>query len=139
MIVLDTNVVSELMKAAPARPVAEWAGDHTSTNLFTTAVSQAEILHGVLLLPAGKRREAVRVAAVQMFAEDFVDRILAFDTEAAAVYAEIAAERRKAGKPISQFDAQIAAIVLSHGAELATRNVDDFEGCGIKVMNPWDR
>jgi predicted nucleic acid-binding protein len=91
-----------------------------------------------LLLPAGKRRDAIRAAAEAVFTHDFADRILSFDSAAAPAYAEIAAHRRKAGQPISQFDAQIAAIVRSRGANLATRNTDDFEGCGIKVHNPWD-
>jgi predicted nucleic acid-binding protein len=137
MIVLDTNVLSELMRPSPSTKVDAWASDQASSNLYTTAVTQAEILHGVMLMPAGKRREAIQAAAERMFAEDFADRVLSFDSQAAAMYAEIATARRRSGKPISQFDAQIAAIVRSHGARLATRNVEDFGACGIKIVNPW--
>lgn len=137
MIVLDTNVLSELMKERPVPRVFDWAQQQTAANLYTTSVTQAEILHGVLLLPAGKRRDTIRRAADEMFAQDFADRILPFDSGATSAYAEIAAHRRKSGRPISQFDAQIAAIVRSRGADLATRNIEDFEGCGIKIHNPW--
>lgn len=137
MIVLDTNVLSELMKEHPEPRVFDWAQQQAASNLYTTSITQAEILHGVLLLPAGKRRDAIRQAAQDMFADDFADRILPFDSAATPAYAEIAAHRRKSGRPISQFDAQIAAVARSRGAELATRNAEDFEGCGIKVHNPW--
>lgn len=137
MIVLDTNVLSELMKECPEPRVFDWAQQQAAANLYTTSVTQAEILHGVLLLPAGKRRDATRHAAEEMFAHDFADRILPFDSGATSAYAEIAAHRRRSGRPLSQFDAQIAAIVRSRGADLATRNTEDFEGCGIKIHNPW--
>jgi predicted nucleic acid-binding protein len=137
MIVLDTNVLSELMRAKPDGAVIAWMQGQTAATVYTTSITQAEILHGLLLLPAGKRREAIREAAEEMFAHDFADRILPFDSAAAQAYADIASQRRKAGRPISQFDAQIAAIVKSRGSDLATRNTSDFEGCGIKVLNPW--
>lgn len=137
MILLDTNVVSELMKPAPAAEVIAWIGVQPIQGLFTTSITQAEILHGVLLLPSGKRREALQVAADAMFREDFGDRVLAFGADAALHYAQIAVDRRGAGAPISQFDAQIAAIARLFRATLATRNVTDFEGCGIDVVNPW--
>lgn len=137
MIVLDTNVVSELMKPAPADRVVKWVASQTASSLYTTSITQAEILHGVLLLPAGKRRKAFEEAAEAMFDEDFAGRILPFGSDAAPFYAEIAAERRRRGRPISQFDAQIAAISRASGAELATRNVSDFEHCKIEVMDPW--
>ena len=111
MIVLDTNVVSELMKPAPAYAVAAWIGARPTQSLYTTSITQAEILHGVMLLPDGKRREALEAAAHAMFREDFAGRILAFGADAALPYAQIAVDRRAAGRPISQFDAQIAAIV----------------------------
>ncbi len=138
MIVLDTNVVSELMKAVPAEAVTRWIAGHRATTLYTTAITQSEILYGILLLPAGKRRSALEAAAGAMFIQDFASRILPFGIEAAHPYAQIAAQRRRAGRPISQFDAQIAAIARAARAPLATRNVGDFEGCGIKVVNPWD-
>ena len=138
MIVLDTNVVSELMKAAPSAAVAAWIADQPATTLYTTSITQAEILHGILLLPAGKRRGALEAAAEAMFDEDFSGRVLPFGAEAARAYAQIAAQRRHAGRPISHFDAQIAAVARSARAAVATRNVSDYEGCGITVVNPWD-
>lgn len=137
MIILDTNVVSELMKSASDRNVIKWVAEQADSTLYTTSITQAEILHGVMLLPAGRRRNAVKNAAESMFNEDFAGRILAFGSEAAAAYAEIAVERRRAGRPISHFDAQICAIARSTGASIATRNVTDFDGCGVKVINPW--
>ena len=138
MIVLDTNVVSELMKPAPADAVARWIADQPATTLYTTTITQAEILHGIMLLPAGKRRGALEAAAEAMFDADFGGRVLPFGGEAARAYAQIASQRRSSGRPIAQFDAQIAAIARSARARFATRNVSDFEGCGIKVLNPWD-
>jgi predicted nucleic acid-binding protein len=137
MIVLDTNVLSELMRAGPDERVFNWASSQPAGMLYVTSITQAEVLHGVLLLPAGKKRTAIESAAEAMFATDFADRILAFDSSAALQYARIAMERRRLGRPISQFDAQIAAIARSVKASIATRNVSDFEGCGIKVLDPW--
>ncbi len=138
MIVLDTNLLSELMKPAPAESVMRWVAAQPATRLYTTSITQAEIFHGVMLLPSGRRRNAIEVAAEAMFKEDFGGRILPFASDAARPYACIAAERRRAGRPISQFDAQIAAIARSSGAAIATRNVTDFEGCGVKVIDPWE-
>ena len=138
MIVLDTNVLSELMKATPADSVMRWIASQPATSLYTTSITQAEILHGIMLLSAGKRRNAFEGAAQAMFNEDFAGRILPFGSDAAAPYARIAAARRRAGHPISHFDAQIAAIAHSAGAAVATRNVSDFDGCGVKVINPWE-
>lgn len=137
MILLDTNVVSELMKSAPDETVARWTAAQPAASLYTTSITQAEILHGVLLLPAGKRRAAIEAAAKGMFEQDFAGRILAFGSEAALPYARIAAARRRAGRPISQFDAQIAAIASVADATIATRNVTDFAECGVKVVDPW--
>jgi predicted nucleic acid-binding protein len=138
VIVLDTNVLSEMMRPAPAESVVRWMATQPATSLYTTSITQAEILHGIMLLPAGRRRNALEAAAVAMFDEDFDGRILAFGSDAARPYARIAAERRQAGRPISHFDAQIAAIARSAGAEIATRNVADFGGCGVKLVNPWE-
>lgn len=137
MIVLDTNVISELMRREPAGVVVRWVDERPTPGLYTTSVTQAEILHGIMLLPKGKRREAIAAAATRMFEEDFASRVLPFGSDAARAYAEIAATRRRAGRPIAAFDAQIAAIARSVGAGLATRNVGDFEGCGIDVLDPW--
>lgn len=137
MIVLDTNVLSELMRAAPAEAVVAWFSRHPAATLYTTTITQAEILHGVLRLPAGKRRTALADAAEAMFAEDFRDRVLSFDTHAASAYAAIVTSRERAGMPISTFDAQIAAIARVARASVATRNVRDFDGCGVEVVDPW--
>jgi predicted nucleic acid-binding protein len=137
MIILDTNVVSELMKQAPAGSVATWVNARPAASLYTTSITQAEILHGIMLLAPGRRRSALEAAAASMFAQDFEDRILGFDADAALPYARIASSRRRAGRPISQFDAQIAAIARSAGAALATRNLADFADCGVKLLDPW--
>ena len=137
MIILDTNVISELMRASPEPAVVTWAAAHPVTGLWTTALTQAEVLHGVLLLPRGKRRDALAEAADAMFREDFAGRVLAFGGDAARSYADIVVKRKKAGTPISQFDAQIAGIARSVGATVATRNTRDFVGCGIDLVDPW--
>jgi len=138
MILLDTNILSELMRPAPANAVEAWLSVQPATSLFISAVTEAELRFGLALLPDGKRRNALATAMEGMLAEDFAGRILPFDRAAAAAYAEIAAERRKTGRPIAQFDAQIAAIARSRNAALATRNVPDFEDCGIQLVNPWN-
>lgn len=137
MIILDTNVVSELMRPAPAGQVVDWVASQPAASLYTTSITQAEILHGLMLLPRGRRRTSLEAAASSMFAEEFGGRILGFGTDAAPRYAQIASERRRAGRPISHFDAQIAAIARFTGASIATRNVGDFEACGVSLLNPW--
>lgn len=137
MIVLDTNILSELMKPAPSERVAAWMASQPAQSLYTTSITEAEILHGVLLLPSGRKRRAFEAAAKEMFREEFAGRVLAFGSDAAFPYARIARDRRRAGRPISHFDAQIAAIARSTGAKVATRNVSDFEGCGVDIVNPW--
>lgn len=137
MIILDTNVVSELMRPLPSEAVVRWVGAQPASGLYITSIAQAEILHGILLLPAGKKRRAIQEAAESMFAVEFNGRVLAFDGDATRAYAIIAADRRRAGRPISQFDAQIAAIAVTARAALATRNLSGFEGCGLKIVNPW--
>ncbi len=136
MIILDTNVLAELMRAAADRRVLAWVSAQAAAGLFTTALSEAEIRYGIAVLPAGRRRKALEEAVAGLFA-DFGDRVLAFDSAAAQAYAAIAADRRKAGRPISFADAQIAAIARALGARLATRNTPDFDGCGVQVIDPW--
>jgi predicted nucleic acid-binding protein len=126
------------MKSAPAEAVVGWTAAQPASSLYTTSITQAEVFHGILLLPSGKRRRAIEAAAQAMFSEEFEGRILAFGSEAALPYARIAADRRRAGRPISGFDAQIAAIARTFGAVIATRNVADFAECGVEVVNPWD-
>jgi hypothetical protein len=137
LIVLDTNVLSEMMRPAPDPVVTEWLSARPATSLFTTTITQAEILYGLQLLTAANRRSRLATAAQEMFAIDFAGRVLSFDQAAAQAYAEIAVARRRAGRPIAQFDAQIAAIARSRDAAVATRNVPDFEVCGIGVIHPW--
>jgi predicted nucleic acid-binding protein len=137
MIILDTNVLSEAMRPAPAAEVLHWFAKHAASSLYTTAITQAEILFGLELMPKGKRRAALESRTGAMFEEDFADRVLPFDTDAARMFARIAGSRRASGRPIAQGDAQIAAIARSRGATLATRNAADFEHCGIAVLNPW--
>lgn len=137
MIVLDTNVISELMRAWPEARVLDWLAARPSAGLFTTTLTQAEIFYGLALLPLGRRRDDLIAAAHPIFAHEFAGRILSFDSDAAMAYAEIAVRRRQAGQPITQIDGQIAAIVASRGARLATRNVRDFSDCGIDLIDPW--
>ena len=137
MRLLDTNVVSELMKAAPNAGVLAWVDGLSRAELFVASITQAELLYGVALLPPGRRRDDVARAVDAVFSELFREHVLPFDSAAASAYAEIGAARRRAGRPISAFDAAIAAIARSRGAALATRNTADFEGCGVDVIDPW--
>ena len=135
---LDTNVLSEVLRAQPDETVLAWLAAQPAETLFVSAVTQAEMLLGARLLPASKRRKQLQDALDIMFAEDFAGRVLPFDSAAAFAYAGVVELRRTAGRPISQFDAQIAAIALSRRTVLATRNVSDFEGCGVALRNPWE-
>ena len=137
--ILDTNVFSELMKPVPSPRVVQWVGDRVSIGeLFLTTMTVAEVLFGIEIMPRGKRRDSLLADAEATFEEDFSGRIAPFDESAARAFPEIAAIRRSRGRPISLFDAQIAAIARAHGALLATRNTADFEGCGVRVVNPWE-
>ena len=138
MLMLDTNVLSAMMSAEPARRVADWLLDQPSGDLFTAAVCQAEILSGIAVLPNGRRRTDLANAARAMFADDFQDRVLPFDVEAAAAYARVLAARRKAGRPTGTIDLMLAAIASVRGASIVTRNVADFDGVGLTIINPWD-
>ena len=126
------------MKPTPEKRVVAWMAAQPSQSLYTTSITQAEILHGVMLLPSGRRRKAFEAAAESMFREEFAGRVLSFGIDAALPYALIAVDRRRAGRPIAHFDAQIAAIARSTGATIATRNVADFDGCGVDLINPWN-
>ena len=137
MLVLDTNVVSELMRERPNPDVLRWVDNQLTDNLFVTSVTEAEIRTGIAILPEGERQRGLAASAERLFSVLFSERILPFDSDAAQVYAMLAAERRVAGRPISQSDCQIAAIARCRGASVATRDVDDFEGSGIEVINPW--
>ena len=138
MILLDTNVISELMRTEPAQIVLNWFGQHDAADLFISAVTEAELRTGVAILPEGQRHDRLQLAIDAMIDQDFQARVLPFDSAAAKAYAEIAARRRAAGRPIAEADCQIAAIARAIDAPVATRNVKDFDGCGIDVINPWN-
>ena len=138
MILIDTNVVSELMRAEPAQNVLDWFGKHDAVDLFISAVTEAELRTGVAILPEGQHRDRLQAAIDAMIDLDFQARILPFDSLAAKAYAEIAAQRRASGRPIAEADCQIAAIARATNAPVATRNVKDFDGCGLRLINPWN-
>ena len=138
MILLDTNVISELMRPEPARIVLDWFGQHDAADLFISAVTEAELRSGVAILLEGQRRDRLQLALDAMIDQDFQTRVLPFDSLAAKAYAEIAALRRAAGSPIAEADCQIAAIARAMGAAVATRNIKDFDGCGVRLINPWN-
>jgi toxin FitB len=136
VIILDTNVVSELMRPEPAAGVAAWVRDRDRRELRTTAITLAEIRYGIARLPEKRRKQVLLAAADEIFSA-FSDQVLPVDSAAAEHYAAIAGSRERAGKPIAGFDALIAAVCRSQGATLATRNVSDFDGTGIEIVDPW--
>lgn len=138
MIVLDTNVLSEFMRAEPDIHVLAWVDAQPAMDLAISAVTVAEILHGIARLPFGKRKQKHEAHAMAMFEEDFAGRILPFDAHAAVEYATLVAGCEANGRAASMADAQIAAICRNHGASIATRNVRDFEFPGVEVINPWE-
>ena len=138
MIVVDTNVISEAMRQRPNARVVAWLDAQPVGSLFTSALTQAEVLVGLALLPESRRRRDLVAAVEAVFAEDFAGRVLSFDSTAAHAFAAIVVNRQRRGRPLAQIDAQIAAIAAAHGASVATRNVADFEGCGVRVVNPWE-
>jgi toxin FitB len=137
MLILDTNVLSELLKPNPDTQVVAWIENQPRQQLFTTVVSRAEIMYGIQLLPKSQRRQKLAEAAKAIFDEELADHVLPFESLAADRFALIAAKRKMEGKPISQFDAIIVSIAAAHSARLATRNVHDFESCGVSIENPW--
>lgn len=137
MIVLDTNVVSDLLRPTPTPAVETWIAAQDGADLYLTAVVAAELMVGVALLPEGRRKRQMAQIVRAVIDEDFRGRILPFDLSAAEHHAEIVAERRAIGRPISQVDAQIAAIARNQGAAVATRNIRDFEHCGLDLIDPW--
>ena len=137
MTILDTNVVSELMRSMPDSSVISWFSDLSADEPHLTSITVAEILLGIELLPAGKRRDVLRTEAERTLAI-FARHVLAFDDKAAHAFSLISSARRRHGRMMSEFDAQIAAIARVHGATLATRDTSGFEGCGVKLVNPWE-
>ena len=137
MIILDTNVVSEPLKARPEPSVLAWLDAQAPTTLYKTSITLAELLAGVAALPAGRRRNKLRQALTDQVMPLFEGRVLAFDAQAAHAYAQVHAGAQAAGNPISFADGAIAAIAAAHGFAVATRNVRDFKGTGVEVVDPW--
>jgi hypothetical protein len=138
VIVLDTNVISELTRRAPDDRVVAWLDRCPVDDVFITAVTAAELQYGVARLPDGQRKATLMTTVAELLAEEFQNRVLPFGVHAAAHYAEIAARHERQGRPISMADAQIAAICRYHDATLATRNVKDFIDTGVPVWDPWN-
>ncbi len=139
MKILDTNVLSEMMKPTPNGHVIQWIDNQHTHQLYISSITRAEIELGIALLPSGKRKEYLRFASQKMFAE-FSDKCLPFDEKAAIQYGSLVANRTKLGKPISVEDGQIAAIALAHNATLITRNVSDFQEINnLNSFNPWPK
>ena len=136
-VLLDTNVVSELIRKAPDPAIETWAAGHALEDLFFSAVGEAELRYGAAILPAGRRRESLVSDIQRMLSDAFDGRVLPFDSRAARAYADIAAMRRSAGRPVAPADCQIAAIARSRNMAVATRNVRDFDDTDIKVVDPW--
>lgn len=137
MIVLDTNVISELTRQAPKPGVISWLDSLPAEEVGITAVTAAELLYGVTRMPAGRRKTELAAAVRGLLGDDFRDRVLPFDEHCASRYADIVCGREALGRPIGVADAQIAAICRTAEAMLATRNTDDFSGTGIELINPW--
>jgi predicted nucleic acid-binding protein len=138
MILLDTNVISEVMRQAPSDNVLNWLNRHSDTGLLISSISIAEICYGLRILPNGQRRQTLQARFEQFIVEGFIGRIIAFDEPAARIYADIMGFCKEKGRPMSLPDGQIAAIAKTNHLALATRNSTDFETCGIQLINPFD-
>ena len=138
MIILDTNVISEGMRPNPEPRVIKWLDDNTAQPLAVTAVSIAELLYGIRRLPQGRRRSSLQTAFDNFMSQGLEGRMLPFDGAAADLYSQIVIARARGGRRIEVFDAMIAAIARVSGADIATRDVSDFEECGVRVVNPWE-
>ncbi|HEX5320712.1 MAG TPA: type II toxin-antitoxin system VapC family toxin [Stellaceae bacterium] len=138
MIILDTNVISEAMRDAPTPAVAGWLNDQPVSDLATTTINIAEIKHGFALLGESRRRAWLEGQFDRLIARTLGSRVHEFDALAAEAFAELAAIRRRLGRPLAGFDGLIASIAASRGASLATRDVGDFADCGVLLINPWD-
>jgi len=138
MVILDTNVVAEMMKAAPAPTVVSWLNGQEASGLFLTAITLGEVGYGLRVMPQGKRRFQLEEGFERILAEGFAGRVLAFDEEAARHYGEVMGRRKEIGRPLSVLDGQIASIARARGCMVATRNVRDFSECGVEIINPFD-
>lgn len=137
MIILDTTVVSELVRATPDPGVRAWANSRPSTQVATTAITAAELYYGVTRLPVGQRRQQLAAAVSALLNDALRGRVVPFDERSARRYADVVIRREHAGRPIGVPDAQIAAICREFGAVLATRNIKDFEETGVNLADPW--
>lgn len=138
MIVLDTNVLSELIRPIASDRVVAWLDAQAPDAVVTTAISKAEMLVGITILDDGKRRDQLSALVLRLFAGRFDETLLNFDAAAATHFADIVAQRRKAGLPIGTMDAQIASIARAQAATIATRDVSDFSAIGLSIVNPWE-
>jgi predicted nucleic acid-binding protein len=138
VILLDTNVISALMRPTVEPAVVAYIDAQPTDRLFISCVCEAEVRYGLVRLPVGRRRTALTVAFEKLLTDWFKDQVIAFDSACAAAYADVRVRCANAGRPIAIADAMIAATAVAHGAILATRNIADFAGCGIAVENPWD-
>jgi predicted nucleic acid-binding protein len=138
VIVLDTNVVSEIARPHPCQAVLDWVDAQDSDELVITAITAGEIRAGVAILPPGRRKREIGKRMESLLSETFAGYVMAFDVESSAHYAQVLAARAKMGRPISGLDAQIAAVCLQHEATLATRKTADFESIGVELINPWE-
>jgi toxin FitB len=138
VIILDTNVISEAMRAAPDPPVAQWLHEQGSFELATTTINVAELKFGIARLTPGLRRADLQARFDLLLTQGLLARVFGFDAGAADAFGELAAARQRRGRPLIGFDGLIAAVALSQGASVATRDVRGFEGCGIEVINPWE-
>jgi toxin FitB len=137
LFILDTNVISELMKPDASADVMAWFLKHTQDQFATTAINQAEIFGGLALLPEGKRKREMLAMAQSIWDVELKAAVFAFDTKCAEAFAAILRRRTRAGQPIQFADAAIAAICAAHKASIVTRDISGFEGCGIQIANPW--
>lgn len=138
MILLDTNVVSEIVRPRADRQVLAWFDRVAQLQLYISSITEAELWLGVYSLPEGKKRADLESDVTTTLATDFADRIVAFESRAALAYGKLFGKRRSLGRPIGHEDCAIAAIAQVHGMRIATRNIEDFEHCDVGVVNPWD-
>lgn len=137
MIILDTNVLSEIIKPAPSPEVIRWLADRTAAELYTTSITAAEISQGICLMAEGARREKLEAAMANVFEQVLRGRVLVFDHQAGYHFGRLVSARQRRGAPIQFADAAIASIALAHKAPVATRDIVDFDGLGVELINPW--
>jgi predicted nucleic acid-binding protein len=138
MIIIDTNVISEMMKPSPTTSVLDWFNEQEALSLYLTTISIGEIGYGIRALPDGRRRRLLTEGFEALLAAAFETRILDFDEAAAYRYGDVMCSRKEMGRPLSSLDRQIIAIALAHASAVATRNIRDFEDCGLTIINPFD-